>query len=190
MSAPPILTALRDATRDLHDATEQHAYAAEIRERTLRPEQLTDLLQKQRRLHEYFDDCFAKSRHLLPAEHALLSLLKTRRAEWLPENDLPTISTEPYTSPAALTGALYVVLGSSMGSRMIAKQLARTPGLETMDFSFYERMGDVGGREWRVFLDFLKSAEWTEAEITEASAAARATFETFGRVFQKKTSSV
>ena len=194
MSDAPILTALRTATRALHDATERYAYAAEIRDRTLRPEQLTDLLRKQKHLHRHFDERLARSASLLPFEHPLLPLLRTRRADWLPnfpsDASAPPDRLPPYASPAELVGALYVILGSSMGSRMIAKQLARTPTLERTDFRFYERMGEAGGREWRVFLDFLRQTPWTEAQIQTASQSARATFARFERVFREGTDGV
>ena len=77
----------------------------------------------------------------------------------------------PIVNPAAVFGAAYVLEGSRLGGRLLARSVPE---------QFPRRFIDGGDRNlWRVFLATMERALTTQAEIDEAITAARTVFATF-----------
>lgn len=85
------------------------------------------------------------------------------KAAWLREDldrlgdapDLPAAPAPAWTAPEAL-GALYVIEGSTLGGRIIARELERSVGV-TPDAGgrFYASYGDARGPMWTAFKEAL-----------------------------------
>lgn len=76
------------------------------------------------------------------------------------------------TRPAAQWGAAYVIEGSRLGGRFLARQVGAT-----LPKSYLDAPQPAGG--WRVFLAALDEAVTSRDEIVEAATAARAVFAMF-----------
>ena len=79
-------------------------------------------------------------------------------------NKLPAIR-----SREAAFGALYVMEGSTLGGRVIAKMmLKKMPHLEAGGLSFFSGYGEQTGARWKYFLEVLNSQEGSDAMVAAA----------------------
>lgn len=85
-------------------------------------------------------------------------------------------------------GALYVMEGSTLGGRGIAKMLLKNNAalLEARHLQFFNGYGAATGAMWTTFVNVLNAFSWTEAEIEEMVAAANQTFYFFKTWLQEK----
>lgn len=89
----------------------------------------------------------------------------------------PSVIRPDIESGAAALGAWYVLEGASLGGRVIVKQLHRQLGTSIAGAtSFYEGHGQHTAATWREFQAMLDAALSSEHDITQAVAAANATF--------------
>ncbi|ATO17003.1 hypothetical protein CO540_26810 [Micromonospora sp. WMMA2032] len=85
------------------------------------------------------------------------------------------------TTPRAV-GGRYVLLGSALGGSVIAPVVERRLGLaEGEGTRFFRRSGRAPGADWRDFRQALAGRDWSSAERHDAVEAARQTFEFVGR---------
>jgi heme oxygenase len=116
--------------------------------------------------------------------------LGTRFKTSLLENDLRILGRDPAaarrcdslpsvdTFPRAI-GCLYVLEGSTLGSRFIARQLEESLQLrDSSGASFFNAYGESTGRRWLAFKSFA-SARVESEQADEVVMAARMTFERF-----------
>lgn len=76
-------------------------------------------------------------------------------------------------SKAEAFGALYVLEGSTLGGRMIAKMLLRNPAVSLNGgLHFFNGYGEATAAKWKLFLEVLD----TQAELSSIVAAANQTF--------------
>ena len=98
----------------------------------------------------------------------------------LPQLDFPVANYPQFM------GTLYVFEGSTLGGRVILKQLKTNKNLAGIEaFNFYNGYGDMTGMMWKTFLDELQKIE-NASEINEAIEAAQKTFAITKSVFEKK----
>ncbi|MEM8527161.1 MAG: biliverdin-producing heme oxygenase [Bacteroidota bacterium] len=184
-----VLLQLKLATQELHDLTEQHAHAAQIRAGTLTRSQYETLLSKNYHIHTHLEEAIQSS----PAFPEIQDFFLTR-TPWL-EQDLKHLHLPPKTffPPASLNfnqipqliGALYVVEGSMLGGRMIAKLLQRQAEFtDCKAFHFYEGKGAATKNRWKVFATLAEKYITTSEEQTAAKTAAIQTFQFFLSVYQ------
>lgn len=120
---------------------------------------------------------------LPPGPHAALQVhtrLRTAAiAAALCELGVPAPALPPakfaLASPAEALGALYVLEGSSLGGRMILRDL-RARGADTTGLHFLDPYGETTGAHWRALLAVLESELASEPARQAACDGALATF--------------
>ena len=80
-------------------------------------------------------------------------------------------------------GCHYVLEGSTLGGRVILKQMRRDPeaGNDRLPTAFFSAYGDATGEHWRAFCSFLRSRSGDRNVLVTAPAAAEATFSALER---------
>jgi heme oxygenase (biliverdin-IX-beta and delta-forming) len=161
------VSALRSATGPAHDAVDQLYGRFDLSDRTSYTAFLT-----------------AHARALPAVEDALAGAAvppwRPRRA--LLAADLSDLGTHvpsalPFAAPAdtaAAWGMLYVIEGSRLGGAMLARQVGE--GLPARYLAARHQSG-----EWRALLAGIDAAADDDAWVARAVAAARATFDLYGR---------
>ncbi|MBO9560687.1 MAG: biliverdin-producing heme oxygenase [Caulobacter sp.] len=167
----PILDHLRATTRDLHDGLEARLDVfARVADPASRREMVGRFLAFYR-----------------PAEAALARTLgdepdldfDARRKVPALERDLETLDAEdrsdaPLAAPTGRSealGFLYVLEGSTLGGRVIDRQL-RLRGLSPEGLSFFEGYGEATGARWKAFCAVLERVD----DKTAAARGARSAF--------------
>jgi heme oxygenase len=117
-----------------------------------------------------------------------MEIEKRRKAERLLEDISyfeSTITTDmcnelpPITSHAEALGAMYVMEGSTMGGKIIAKMIKGQAGIDgPSGFSFFNGYGEDTGRMWEEFKAFL-NRPFDEMEKLNLILTANRTFITF-----------
>ena len=96
--------------------------------------------------------------------------------------DLPQAHTLPtiQSLPQAM-GALYVMEGSTLGGKGIAKMLLKNShaGLQSAHLQFFNGYGERTGPMWVSFVNVLDSFSGSEEEVAQMVAAANETFNLF-----------
>ena len=165
-SRRPALDRLRAATRSAHDRLELRLDAVE---------QLTDQARRGALLHRY------AALHL-PADDALSTHLEDLEGlDWHERSRAPLLQhlagpkrppdfPQPSSRAEAL-GMLYVLEGSTLGGRLILRELARR-GVEDTDLAFLDPYGAETGRLWRGFLQVLEDETVDETALVQAETGA------------------
>lgn len=167
----PILDHLRLTTRDLHDGLEARL---DVFTRVADPRRRRDMVGRFLAFYR-------------PAEAALARLLgdepdlefEARRKVPALERDAATLrAAAPADAPLSLPsdraealGFLYVLEGSTLGGRVIDKQL-RVRGLSPEGLSFFQGYGEATGTRWKAFCAVLERAD----DKTAAARGARSAF--------------
>lgn len=174
----PRLAMLRQATRAIHAELEG------LVERQGYFDNLTHYGDYLRRLHLFYRSLEARlggnAREWLAAWHITDRVgLLTRDLEALALEPLPGRSAEPALEPiqdrAQVLGALYVLLGASLGARVLMERTARlcAPGGAVQSY-----LSGVGtGTQWNCFLDCLETEP-----IGSTDALCRGAIETFASI--------
>lgn len=166
----PILDHLRLATRDLHQTLEARLDVfARIADPARRREMVSRFLAFYR-----------------PAEAALAGMLgdepdlefEARRKVPALERDAATLKAAapadaPLAAPSGRSealGFLYVLEGSTLGGRVIDKQL-RVRGLSPEGLSFFQGYGEATGARWKAFCAVLERADDKAAAARGARSA-------------------
>jgi heme oxygenase len=166
----PILDHLRSATRDLHDGLEARLDVfARVADPLRRREMVGRFLAFYR-----------------PAEAALARLLANepglefdaRRKAPALERDMTALQASPPadaplappTGRCEALGFLYVLEGSTLGGRVIDKQL-RLRGLSPEGLSFFQGYGEATGARWKAFCAVLERADDKAAAARGARSA-------------------
>jgi heme oxygenase len=174
----PLRQSLRDATSAAHERLHHHPGFAAIQNGTIDLAQYRSLLA---RLYGFYE----------PFEAAVG--IAGDRSAWL-RADLAAVTMGSYpfatiphctalarfATPALRLGALYVVEGSMLGGRQLARNLDLLLGsLATEGRRFFLGRGSNTTAEWNVYLARLAAAESTPAARDEIVAAAVTTFSIF-----------
>jgi heme oxygenase len=181
-SLPPrsVRLALRDATQPAHTRLHAHPALGAVQAGTIDRTSYRALLSRLYGFHSAFE----AAAHIVPERSLwLIADLTTLGVEdqavaALPRcQDLPGLET-----PHRKLGALYVVEGSTLGGRELAKRLDHLfgPGERDGRHFFSGREAD-SGRAWRAFTDRLDDAAEQTSARTEMIAAAVETFAAFER---------
>jgi len=184
-SAPPAITALRQATAASHEAIEdllrldEHVTPARLAviltgfDQFLAAWEPRVLAALPPRLQPWF---LARSRR--PFLHEDLQHLGLPRAHGHPAAaHVPALG-----SLAAAFGSLYVLEGSALGGQVISRRLADRLGHGS---AYFHGWGDQTGRLWREFRDTLEAEVGPDpAGHAVAADAAVRTFEGLARTFQ------
>ena len=86
------------------------------------------------------------------------------------------------TEPPFMVGVIYVLLGSTLGGKLIARSLTQSLGLTTdRGCAYFAASADAGS--WRRFLEELELYPWSEADLELLQTAALHTFAQLHRWF-------
>lgn len=175
-----MLNSLREATEELHRKLEGENLAGKIMDHSISLEEYKLLIYQNfiayRSVEKNTADLFA-----FPAFQKTAQLKK----------DLDSLDmTEPSMyidfnckNQAEAIGAAYVVEGSAMGGLMIGRELKNCDALANLSIQHFFSGERSSMQGWNQFLKFLRSREFTEAEIDQACAKAKETFLLFEKAF-------
>jgi heme oxygenase (biliverdin-IX-beta and delta-forming) len=182
-TVPPAAQRLRHATRDAHAAVESLPLMQALGDADLTADAYRDVLRRQHRLLAGWEQAQADWLDALLAQG-----WSYRHRAALLEHDLRTLggTADPPAAPpaspsdAARWGMLYVIEGSQLGGRLIARGLrARQPALSGA-LRYFE-LGDDAPSAWRRFQRTLERVLDDEAAQAQAVAGAAAMFAHFHR---------
>ncbi|WP_295531967.1 biliverdin-producing heme oxygenase [Novosphingobium sp. Chol11] len=177
-SAPDLRDHLRSATSEVHERLHHHPGLAAVQTGMIGKTAYTALLRRLYGFHRPFE---------------MMAGLLPVRTIWL-ERDLIDLGVDPgsiaflphalafpaQASPEYLLGARYVVEGSALGGRGLARQLDGLLGHGvTAGRRFFAGHGAETGAQWRAYLDQLWNAPTGLAAQTESVAGATRTFAIF-----------
>jgi len=177
--APNLRERLREATSEVHERLHSHSGLAAVQSGTIGKAAYTALLRRLYGFHRPFE----VAANLVPdrtvwLEHDLIDLgVDPRSLAALPRS----IAFPAKASAEYLLGARYVVEGSALGGRGLARQLDALLGAgETKGRRFFAGHGAETGAVWRAYLDQLSSAQagaWAQAAIVAGATHTFAIFE-------------
>ena len=184
LSQPTLHDALRSATAVIHERLHAHPGLAAVQAGTIDLSAYTALLSRLYGFHRAFE---------------LTAGLAPQRTTWL-ENDLTALGVSadqraalPYCSAFAETalheyilGALYVVEGSALGGRGLARQLDDLLGVGIFaGRHFFSGNGAETGRVWRNYLAQLETVPDVEMKWAAVVDGATETFAIFEQWLEK-----
>lgn len=183
------MAALKAATQEAHDATEQHPFMA-------------GLMQEPADATAYAAVLRGFLGFVRPLERALHAAVDWEAAGWPRgahaktawlEADLEALGHAPNAVPdcadlpavrsfPAALGALYVLEGSTLGGQYIAKHLCKALPVQARTATVYfTGYGSQTGSNWKQFRAFVDEACTEPTAIAEACVAAEAVFEGLSR---------
>lgn len=136
---------------------------------------------------------------IFPALSAFIPDVKERNKTFLIEDDFKTLGftktqiKRPFEntasiSPAFAMGILYVVEGSSLGGRIILKNINNALGhTEDKGAAYFAGYGNNTGSKWKSFLNSLTAYEAKNNNDKEIIAGAEYAFKTISRHFSQNT---
>ncbi len=181
-----MLNRLREETADLHRQLEKDNLANKIMDQSISLEEYKNLLFQNLLAYENVETEITK---FIPE----YSSDKSMRLK----EDLHGIGVENFscslafscTSEAEAIGAAYVVEGSAMGGMQIGKELKKCIFFDQIpEQSFFTGKRD-SIKGWNEYLKFLRSRDFSEAEIESAARKAKETFLLFEEAFKLDLSS-
>lgn len=193
-----VMELLRESTSELHKAAEEHAFQQAMICGQLSVASYVNYLSQMLAVHGALEAAMRKQASL-PAvrnvvrphhfrEHLLLEDIASLGAE--PESPLP--ATSEFVSemqqaidldPAGLLGFLYVLEGSTNGSKFIAKSVQRSLKLGGgRGTAYLNPHGDKQTERWAAFKSDMAGSPWDELGMMTLLAAAKAMFEGIIRV--------
>lgn len=118
-----------------------------------------------------------------------IDLDRRRKVPWI-ERDLQALGAAPLVPLAVVlprvstlaraAGCLYVLEGSTLGSRVVGRHLEASIGVRPdLGAAFFHGYGDATGAMWEAFVQALDALAAAGADEREVIDAARETFETF-----------
>lgn len=179
-----LMQALKTETRALHEHVERNPRMAQLMTPTLTRKAYQDVLERMLGLHEPLEAHLAAHASDLPEG---LNLVARRKTNWLITDlkalgysddrvaALPRWGGWLPSSAAEMLGCLYVLEGSTLGGKIISKQIRRTLGISSNSgLRFFTSYGDDLGPMWKAFGNVVNAyghhAESKAAVIKGASA--------------------
>lgn len=202
-AAPPVMTRLRESTRDLHDALEALPFNQRLMEGELSSPEYGAWLRALLVIHDPLETELRRR-----SDDRLASIWDERRArsqylvEDLEQLELPVGDPDSDVGRHALAsarqivddwsqlgdldllGVLYVTEGSTLGGMYIAKQLRETSEVLGNATSFYTAHGQETRPLWDAFGETMNEALRDPGEIRRCVSAARVLFAGFGDILQ------
>ncbi len=177
---------LRTATREVHERLHEHPRLKLLAGGRIGLGDYRDLLARLHGFHAAAETAFAQAAAFAPIDMA------ARRKAPLLRSDLTALGLDAAAiaalplcldlpsidGPAALLGGAYVVEGSTLGGRTLAKAVEPLLGSTINGRRFLLGYGDRHGAMWRAFTDALETVpEPRHARMAEAALATFAAFE-------------
>lgn len=175
-----ILNRLREETAELHKELERDNLANKIMDHSINPDEYRTLLiqnflayrKAEKEIAKYLPDSSTNKTDRLKAD--------------LNKMGVDTLDYEldfSCNSEAEAIGAAYVIEGSAMGGMIIGKEIKNCESLERFSEQQFFSGNRSNVKNWNKYLKFLRSREFTDAEVEAASKKARETFLLFKEAF-------
>lgn len=180
--------ALKTSTSGAHKSLENSAFMRPLHTGTI------DLTYYQLLLKKFYGIFYpleaAVNRHHEVLQYWLPDLQQRRKAATIEEDlmllgaqtiDIPFLKIEGINTPAAALGAMYVMEGSTLGGRFIAKTIQKRLDLSSAQgVQFFHGYGQETGPMWQQFQQALLDFEVGHSEaVPEVIAAANYVFKEF-----------
>jgi len=200
MNSPnDFMAKLRNETSSVHQQLEQTSLSMSVMAPVVSTEDYTAYLQTMLTIHKGIEA------NVFPVLATLLPDIDTRRKTQLILNDLQQLGAEPersdesftddnYTSdPAFNLGILYVSEGSTLGGKVIMKNVlsAAKTGINEA-CHFLDAYGDKTGSRWKEFIAAMDQYQLDADEATRSRIIAGANygFERTSSLFQKASAAL
>jgi heme oxygenase len=175
---------LREATQSLHDRVEATNLMGRLTRDDLTADAYAETLRILASIHQPLETALARVeglRDVLPdldQRFKTASIAKDLEAmgQRLDATPVDLGAADPRDVPAAL-GVLYVLEGSTMGARVIARMLKTRPFVTKDVLHFFEHYGDQAGPSWQRLLAVLENV--TPNDHPAVIQAALGTFDVF-----------
>lgn len=165
-------TALRAATHDIHERMHHHPALSRLAAGTIKRDEYRRVLARSYGFYAMIEPALGLARNLT---ECLFNDLTTLGMTPAAIDDLPRCAPLAVgKGQAELIGARYVLLGASLGGKVMARAMAgRTDGHAALPVRFLTGMGD---NEWNIFATDLEKNLPVTALRTRAVTAATAVF--------------
>jgi len=181
-----MLNRLREETAELHRELEKDNLANKIMDQSIDLEEYKNLLFQNFLAYENAEAEITK----------FISGYSSDKSMRL-KKDLRGIGVENFacsldfscTSEAEAIGAAYVLEGSAMGGMLIGKELKKCSFFDEIPEQLFFNGKRDGIKGWNEYLKFLRSRDFSDAEIDSAASKAKETFLLFGEAFKLDLSS-
>lgn len=168
---------LKHNTADYHDAAEKLFNSEKIFNKTFTLEDYKKIIHTNYLMLLHSED---KIFNRLSDKYADKLQLAERKKLPLIEKDLESLSLEnqpashhlEFDNEHEALGAMYVIEGSTLGGNVIAKQLSKTEGFNTVTFNFFGCYQENTGSMWKNFKEVLDT-EVTEEKYGEVLTGAK-----------------
>ena len=174
-----LLDRLREETAELHQQLEAENLANRIMDHSISLDEYKTLLYQNFLAYSAAETAINA---YLPIDNEKNSRLRADLAG-LGVNDLTSYLSFTCNSEAEAIGAAYVIEGSAMGGLLIGNQLKNNEALEGIPEQEFFNGSRDSMKGWNRYLKFLRSREFTDAQIEVAALKARATFLLFKEAF-------
>jgi heme oxygenase (biliverdin-IX-beta and delta-forming) len=176
---------LKEETRELHEQVEAQNLARQIMDHSIDLETYKQLLIQnfiayratENAIKEYLPDYSGKKHQQLKNDLQHLGV----SAEKLPKNDI----FECHSQAEAL-GAAYVVEGSALGGMLLARNLKKCSGLESIEQHHFFSGDKDNLKDWNAFKAQLEQYNFSENEAEKAIEKAKDTFRFFQAIFRRE----
>lgn len=174
------LAALRAGTRAAHASMETVPAMKRLVSPDLTRDEYVSVLRHMHAFHAHAEPLIAEALHAMPEAASMLDGARPRALArdlaWFGAAPVPPPRLPPIDGAAAALGALYVIEGSGLGGRVIARHLAASLGVgDSAGGSFYGRQdADAVRLRWNRLTALLEAAE---ADTHAMIAGARTLFE-------------
>ncbi|MBI6119819.1 biliverdin-producing heme oxygenase [Salegentibacter maritimus] len=180
-----MLNNLRDSTKKLHEDLEKENLAGQIISNDISLENYKLLLLQNYISYKITEDEIVK---FIPTYKSDKSEKLAKDLEGLEVDASIYKEFKPefaLNSYEEALGAAYVVLGSALGGMYISKEVPNCRSLQGIPGPHFFSRDRDGVKSWNTFVKELKSKEFTEIQIKEASGKAKETFEFFGLIIKE-----
>jgi len=174
------LARLRAGTRDAHDRIETIPALRRLLAADLTRDEYIAVLRHLHAFHACVEPAIAAELEACPDAAAMLDGARPRALArdlaWYGASPLPAPPLPPLDGIASALGALYVIEGSGLGGRVIARHLADSLGIaDGTGGTFYCRQdADTARRRWQALIALL---ERSDADADAMVAGARQVFD-------------
>lgn len=180
-----ILNRLREETAELHKELEKDNLANKIMDHSISPDEYKTLLiqnfiaysKAETEIAKYLPNSNTDKTDRLRADLNAMSV-----------NKLDFDLDFSCKNEAEAIGAAYVIEGSAMGGMIIGKEIKNCDSLERFSEQQFFNGNRSNVKNWNEYLKFLRSREFTDAEVEAASKKAKETFLLFKEAFDIQVS--
>lgn len=159
------LACLRAGTRDAHDRIETVPALHRLLEADLTQGEYVAVLRHLHAFHASIEPAIAAELEAFPQAAAMLDGSRPRALardlDWFGVSTMPPPMPPPLKGIAAALGALYVIEGSGLGGRVIARHVTASVGVaDGAGGSFYCRLdADTAKRRWQALANLLDRSD-------------------------------